>query len=80
MTPYAYLRPNGTRVIYEFPFGEAPHTHKGAKRIFGETAWHYPYGGRESFHGPTLRERYEDQARVCGADGVGLEPVGYKHF
>jgi hypothetical protein len=32
--------------------------------------------GQESFHGPTIKERQEQQVREAAAAGVNAEPVG----
>lgn len=35
----------------------------------------YTYG-KESFHGPTIKERQEAQVRDAAAKGINAEPVG----
>ena len=35
----------------------------------------YTYG-KENFHGPTIKERQEQQVRDAAANGVKAEPVG----
>lgn len=32
--------------------------------------------GKKDFHGPTIRQRQEEQVRVAAANGIKAEPVG----
>lgn len=45
-------------------------------REHGSLAVHYPYGGREAFHGPTIRERQESAVKEAQSNGYTPEPVG----
>lgn len=36
----------------------------------------YPYGGREAFHGPTLKERADRMKAEAKAKGNDIRPVG----
>lgn len=45
-------------------------------RVLSVSGFHYPYGGREEFHGPTIRERQERQISEAKSVGLDPEPVG----
>ncbi len=38
----------------------------------------YSYGGRDEFHGPTIRERQELQMKEAKQAGRSIEPVGQR--
>lgn len=65
---------------------EHVHTPEGADDCFGckmaymrakgSLAVHYPYGGREAFHGETIRERQESAVAEARSNGYEPTPVG----
>lgn len=65
---------SGERHVYD------PDSHFCCKmrymREHGSLAVHYPYGGREAFHGPTIRERQEAAVKEAQSNGYTPEPVG----
>lgn len=68
------------------PLDEHVHSPEGADDCFGcKMAYvrssgglgvHYSFGGREAFHGPTIRERQERAVTEARENGYDPTPVG----